>query len=188
MRRCRCVPAAGRGTCCEIRWRAHACNVLCLCVHAQGGVKKAVLGTLTFMVGGDQAAFEAAKPYFEVMGQNIVHCGPSGSGQVAKICNNMAMAINMAGCAEAMNLAISQGIDPHIFSGIINSSSGGSWISSVYGCVPDTVEGSPSNNGERTQPARPGHRAGSPHASLLLQRSAHWTKLPMLLHEESAGH
>ena len=129
---------------------------MCLCEHAQGGVKKAVLGTLTFMVGGDQASFEAAKPYLEVMGLNIVHCGPSGSGQVAKICNNMAMAINMAGCAEAMNLAISQGIDPHIFTGIINSSSGGSWISSVYGCVPDTVEGSPSNNGKRTQPAPPG--------------------------------
>ena len=83
----------------------------------QGGVKKALLGTLTFMVGGDDATFAAARPFFEVMGENIVHCGPSGSGQVAKICNNMAMAINMAGCAEAMNLAISQGIDPHVFAG-----------------------------------------------------------------------
>ena len=122
--------------------------LLYFCTHTQGGVKKAVLGTLTFMVGGDETAFAAARPYFEVMGENIVHCGQSGAGQVAKICNNMAMAINMAGCAEAMNLAISQGIDPQVFTGIINSSSGGSWISSVYGCVPDTVEGSPSNNGE----------------------------------------
>lgn len=111
-------------------------------------MKKAELGTLTFMVGGDDDAFAAARPYFEVMGENIVHCGESGAGQVAKIANNMAMAINMAGCAEAMNLAISQGIDPQVFTGIINSSSGGSWISSVYGCVPDTVEGSPSNNSE----------------------------------------
>ena len=111
-----------------------------------GGVKKAVLGTLTFMVGGEDEAFARARPYFEVMGENIVHCGASGSGQVAKICNNMAMAINMAGCAEAMNLAIQQGLDPDVFAGIINTSSGGSWISTVYGCVPGTVEGSPSNN------------------------------------------
>ena len=80
------------------------------------------------------------------MGENIVHVGASGNGQVAKICNNMAMAINMAGCAEAFNLAIQQGLDPHAFHGIINSSSGGSWVSGVYGCVPDLVEGSPSNN------------------------------------------
>merc|ERR1712195_112898 len=91
-------------------------------------------------------SFARARPFLEVMGENIVHVGASGNGQVAKICNNMAMAINMAGCAEAFNLAIQQGLDPHAFHGIINSSSGGSWVSGVYGCVPDLVEGSPSNN------------------------------------------
>ena len=76
-----------------------------------------------------------------------MHVGESGNGQVAKICNNMAMAINMAGCAEAFNLAVQQGLDPQAVHGTLNSSSGGSWISEVYGCVPGLVEGSPSNNG-----------------------------------------
>src|SRR5690606_41341446 len=69
-------------------------------------------GTLIFMVGGDKADFDAALPVLQAMGKNIVPCGPTGNGQVAKVANNMLLAITMFGTAEAMNLGVSLGMDP----------------------------------------------------------------------------
>ena len=69
-----------------------------------GGVVGAQAGTLTFMVGADEALFETLKPVFAGMGKNMVRCGETGTGQIAKICNNLLLAISMIGVAEAMKL------------------------------------------------------------------------------------
>lgn len=126
---------------------AKAGSCMMLDAPVSGGTKKAVSGELTFMVGGDELALAAAEPLFGPMAGKVVHCGGSGAGQAAKICNNLAMSINMAGLCEATALAGSLGLDLHVFADIVNSSSGGSWISEVYGCAPGLVENSPANNG-----------------------------------------
>ena len=109
-----------------------------------GGVGGAEAGTLTFMVGGDAADFEAAKPLLQCMGKNIVHCGASGNGQVAKICNNLMLAIEMIGTAEGMTLAARLGMDPKVFAGIVNTSSGRCWSSDTYNPYPGVLENVPS--------------------------------------------
>jgi len=80
------------------------------------------------------------------MGKNIVHCGGSGNGQVAKVCNNLLLGISMIGVSEAMNLGISLGMDPKILAAVINSSSGRCWSSDVYNPVPGVVPGVPCSN------------------------------------------
>ena len=69
-----------------------------------GGVGGAEAATLTFMVGGSDGDFETSKTVLQSMGKNIVHCGGAGTGQVAKICNNLILGISMSGVSEAMNL------------------------------------------------------------------------------------
>ena len=112
-----------------------------------GGTGGATAGTLTFMVGGDKADFDAALPVLEAMGKNIVHCGPTGNGQVAKVANNMLLAITMIGTAEAMNLGVSLGMDPAVLAGIINTSSGRNWSSDTYNPYPGVLETAPSSRG-----------------------------------------
>uniref|UniRef100_A0A7E4W4D5 3-hydroxyisobutyrate dehydrogenase n=1 Tax=Panagrellus redivivus TaxID=6233 RepID=A0A7E4W4D5_PANRE len=108
-----------------------------------GGVGGAQAGTLTFMVGGDQPHFDQAKPLLELMGKTVVHCGAVGTGQAAKICNNMLLGIQMIGVAEAMNLGIKMGLDPKLLASIINTSSGRCWSSDTYNPVPNVIEGIP---------------------------------------------
>jgi 3-hydroxyisobutyrate dehydrogenase len=86
-----------------------------------------------------------AKPILTNMGKNIVHCGPSGNGQVAKVANNMLLGISMIGVAEAMSLGVSMGMDPNILAGIINSSSGRCWSSEIYNPFPGVVANAPSS-------------------------------------------
>lgn len=112
-----------------------------------GGTIGAEKGTLTFMVGGAQDSFDAAKPILEKMGQNIVHCGPSGNGQVAKLCNNMLLGICMIGASEAMSLGAKLGIDVKVLAGIINTSSGRCWSSDTYNPYPGVMEGVPASRG-----------------------------------------
>jgi 3-hydroxyisobutyrate dehydrogenase len=112
-----------------------------------GGVGGAEAGTLTFMVGGDDEVFAEAKPVLEGMGANIVHCGAVGTGQVAKICNNLILGISMTGVAEAMNLGVKLGADPKILAGIINTSSGRCWSSDTYNPCPGVMEGVPASRG-----------------------------------------
>jgi 3-hydroxyisobutyrate dehydrogenase len=112
-----------------------------------GGTGGAEAGTLTFMVGGTQPVFEQIEPVLKNMGKNIVHCGPSGTGQVAKICNNMLLGITMIGVAEAMNLGASLGIDPKVLAGIINTSSGRCWSSDTYNPYPGVMENVPAARG-----------------------------------------
>lgn len=112
-----------------------------------GGTGGATAGTLTFMVGGDKADFDAALPVLQAMGKNIVHCGPTGNGQVAKVANNMLLAITMIGTAEAMNLGVSLGMDPAVLAGIINTSSGRNWSSDTYNPYPGVMDNVPASRG-----------------------------------------
>lgn len=112
-----------------------------------GGTGGAQAGTLTFMVGASAEHFEVLKPVLARMGKNIVHCGDIGTGQIAKICNNMLLGISMIGVAEAMALGNSLGIDTGILANIINSSTGRCWSSEIYNPWPGVVETAPASRG-----------------------------------------
>ncbi|CAE6478599.1 unnamed protein product [Rhizoctonia solani] len=89
------------------------------------GVVGARAGTLSFMVGGSENGFRRAYPFLSHMGRNIVHCGPSGSGLTAKICNNLVLGVQQIVVAEAMLLGIRLGLSPDVLAGVINTSTGG---------------------------------------------------------------
>ncbi len=110
-----------------------------------GGVGGAAAGTLTFMVGGSDAAFGRAQPILEAMGKTIVHAGGPGNGQAAKICNNMLLGISMIGTCEAFALAEKLGLDPQKLFDISSKSSGQCWSMTSYCPVPGPVPTSPAN-------------------------------------------
>jgi 3-hydroxyisobutyrate dehydrogenase len=110
-----------------------------------GGVAAAAAGTLTFMVGGPDKAFEAAKPILEKMGKAIIHAGASGTGQAAKICNNMMLGIEMIATCEAFVLAEKLGLDAGKLFDIASKASGQSWSLTSYCPVPGPVPTSPAN-------------------------------------------
>ncbi|MEI8145281.1 MAG: 3-hydroxyisobutyrate dehydrogenase [Alphaproteobacteria bacterium] len=110
-----------------------------------GGVGGAAAGTLTFMVGGDDLAFECAKPILEAMGKTIVHAGAAGNGQAAKICNNMILGITMIATSEAFVMAEKLGLDKQKLFDIASKSSGQSWSMTTYCPVPGPVPTSPAN-------------------------------------------
>ena len=110
-----------------------------------GGTAGAEAGTLTFMVGGETEAFERARPALSQMGRTIVHAGPAGSGQAAKICNNLILGIAMAGVAEAFALADKLGLDQQALFDISSKSSGQCWALTGYCPVPGPVPTSPAN-------------------------------------------
>jgi 3-hydroxyisobutyrate dehydrogenase len=112
-----------------------------------GGTGGAEGGTLTFMVGSSAEVFERISPILKHMGKNIVHCGAAGTGQVAKICNNMLLGISMIGVAEAMNLGTTLGIDPKVLASIINTSSGRCWSSDTYNPFPGVMDNVPAARG-----------------------------------------
>jgi 3-hydroxyisobutyrate dehydrogenase len=110
-----------------------------------GGVAGAQAGTLTFMVGGGDQAFERAKPVLQAMGSTIVQAGAAGSGQAAKICNNMILGISMIAVCEAFVLAEKFELDPHKLFEISSQSSGRCWSMTNYCPVPGLVPTSPAN-------------------------------------------
>ena len=112
-----------------------------------GGTGGAAAGTLTFMVGGSAAQYEQVRPVLAAMGKNIVHCGDTGTGQVAKICNNLVLGVTMAGVAEAMALGAALGIDPKVLGGVMNTSTGRSWSSDTYNPFPGVIETAPASRG-----------------------------------------
>ncbi|QAY90013.1 MULTISPECIES: 3-hydroxyisobutyrate dehydrogenase [unclassified Pseudomonas] len=112
-----------------------------------GGTGGAAAGTLTFMVGATPELFATLQPVLAQMGRNIVHCGEVGTGQIAKICNNLLLAISMVGVSEAMALGDALGIDTTVLAGIINSSTGRCWSSEMYNPWPGIVETSPASRG-----------------------------------------
>ncbi|MDE3735137.1 3-hydroxyisobutyrate dehydrogenase [Pseudomonas resinovorans] len=112
-----------------------------------GGTGGAAAGTLTFMVGGEAADFDRAHPVLCAMGRNIVHCGDTGNGQVAKVANNMLLGISMIGVAEAMSLGVSLGMDAKVLAGILNTSSGRCWSSEINNPFPGVLENAPASRG-----------------------------------------
>lgn len=129
----------------EIADAAAARGFAMLDAPVSGGTAGAAAATLTFIVGGDDSALERARPLFEKMGKNIFHAGASGAGQMAKICNNMLLAIQMIGTAEALALGVANGLDPKVLSGIIAKSSGRNWTTEVYNPWPGVMENVPAS-------------------------------------------
>ncbi|XP_061443602.1 3-hydroxyisobutyrate dehydrogenase, mitochondrial isoform X1 [Rhineura floridana] len=130
----------------ELAKEAEKMGAVFMDAPVSGGVGAARAGNLTFMVGGVEQEFNAAKELLTCMGSNVVYCGEVGTGQAAKICNNMLLAISMIGTAEAMNLGIRLGLDPKLLAKILNMSSGRCWSSDTYNPVPGVMEGVPSAN------------------------------------------
>ena len=120
-------------------------GMLMIDAPVSGGVGGAQGGTLTFMVGGPDAAFEKAKPILEKMGKTIVHAGGAGAGQAAKICNNMILGISMIAVSEAFVLAEKLGLDKQKLFDISSKSSGQCWSMTSYCPVPGPVPASPAN-------------------------------------------
>ncbi|KIN72138.1 3-hydroxyisobutyrate dehydrogenase [Sulfitobacter guttiformis] len=111
-----------------------------------GGIGGAAAGTLTFMTGGTDAAFAAAQPLFDIMGQKAVHCGAAGSGQAAKICNNMILGATMIATCEAFALADKLGLDRQKMFDVVSTSSGYSWSMNAYCPAPGVGPQSPADN------------------------------------------
>jgi 3-hydroxyisobutyrate dehydrogenase len=132
-----------------------------------GGVAGAENATLTFMVGGGDAGVARARPILERMGKAVVHAGPSGSGQAAKICNNMMLAISMIGVCEAFVLAERLGLDAAKLFEVSSQSSGQCWALTGYCPVPGLVPSSPAN-----RDYRPGFTAAMMAKDLRLAQNA----------------
>ncbi len=110
-----------------------------------GGVAAAAAGTLAFMCGGKEADCDAAKPVLEAMGANIFRAGEAGAGQIAKICNNMLLAVHMVGTCEALQLGVDNGLDPAALSEIMLKSSGCNWSLEKYNPYPGVMDGTPAS-------------------------------------------
>ena len=111
-----------------------------------GGILGAKNGTLTFMVGCKKENFEEIKEFLQAMGKNIFHCGPAGTGQIAKIWNNLALAIEMIAVSEGIALGEKLGIDPKVLSSIMSTSTSSCWSLNSYNPKPGIIEGIPSSN------------------------------------------
>ncbi len=129
--------------------QAEAAGLLPLDAPVSGGVGGAEAGMLTFMVGGSDEGFAKVEPLFEVMGQKAVHCGASGAGQSAKICNNMILGVTMIATCEAFALADKLGLDRQKMYDVVSTSSGYSWTMNAYTPAPGVGAKSPADNGYR---------------------------------------
>ena len=125
---------------------AEAAGMGALDAPVSGGVGGAAAGTLTFMVGGGDAAFATVEPLFDIMGQKAVHCGASGAGQAAKICNNMILGVTMIATCEAFALADKLGLDRQKMFDVVSTSSGYSWSMNAYCPAPGVGPTSPADN------------------------------------------
>jgi len=137
------APQAAR----EVAEEALAKGFAMIDAPVSGGTAGAAAGTLTFIVGGPAAALERARPLLERMGRNIFHAGASGAGQIAKICNNMLLGIQMIGTAEAISLGVASGVDAKVLSDIMAKSSGRNWALEVYNPWPGVMDNVPASRG-----------------------------------------
>ena len=126
--------------------QAAAAGLGALDAPVSGGIGGAAAGTLTFMVGGSDDAFATVKPLFDIMGQKAVHCGASGAGQSAKICNNMILGATMIVTCEAFALADKLGLDRQKMFDVVSTSSGSSWSMNTYCPAPGVGPKSPADN------------------------------------------
>ena len=129
----------------ELSLKASSLNLEMIDAPVSGGVKGAEEAGLTFMVGGSVENVEKAKPILSKMGKNIFHAGDSGSGQIAKLCNNMLLAIHMSGTAEALSMGVKSGLNPSVLSEIMSKSSGGNWSLDKYNPYPGVMAESPAS-------------------------------------------
>ena len=147
----------------EIGKKATENGIKMIDAPVSGGVMGAQKATLNIMVGGTEEAFELALPLLKIMGKNIFHAGDLGSGNGAKICNNMSLGITMIAASESLMLAKRLNIDIKKVHEIMKNASGNSWPISVYPPLPGLIEGTPSNNNYR-----PGFSAGMMNKDLKL--------------------
>ena len=147
----------------EIGKKATERGIKMIDAPVSGGVMGAQKATLNIMVGGTKDAFEQALPLLQIMGKNIFHAGDLGSGNGAKICNNMSLGIAMIAASESLMLAKRLNIDIKKVHEIMKNASGNSWPISVYPPLPGLIEGTPSNNNYR-----PGFSAGMMNKDLKL--------------------
>ena len=138
-------------------------GIMMIDAPVSGGVMGAQKAALNIMVGGSKEAFDRALPVLNIMGKNIYHAGEIGSGNGAKICNNMSLGITMIAASESLMLAKRLNIDIKKVHEIMKNASGNSWPSSVYPPLPGLIEGTPSNNNYR-----PGFSAGMMNKDLKL--------------------
>ena len=128
---------------------AAAADMAMVDAPVSGGVPGAEAATLTFMVGGDDSDVVRARPVLEAMGHSIVHVGPAGTGQAAKICNNLILGISVIAVAEAFRLADKLGLNAKTFHEIVSRSSGNCWVLNTNHPVPDMVPTSAANDDYR---------------------------------------
>jgi len=126
---------------------AAACGHAMLDAPVSGGTAGAAAGTLTFIVGGDAGVLERARPVLQSMGRNIFHMGGNGAGQVAKLCNNMALGVIMAVTGEALALGTAHGLDARVLSQMMAVSTGRSWATEVCNPWPGVLENAPASRG-----------------------------------------
>jgi 3-hydroxyisobutyrate dehydrogenase len=137
------APASAQKVAQAARARGHAM----LDAPVSGGTAGAAAGTLTFIVGGDADVLERARPVLQGMGRNIFHMGGAGAGQVAKLCNNMALGVIMAVTGEAIALGTAHGLDAGVLSQMMAVSTGRSWATEVCNPWPGVLENAPASRG-----------------------------------------
>ena len=147
----------------EIGKVANDRGIMMVDAPVSGGVMGAQKATLNIMVGGSEDSFDRALPILKVMGKNIYHAGEIGSGNGAKICNNMSLGITMIAASESLMLAKRLNIDIKKVHEIMKNASGNSWPISVYPPLPGLIDGTPSNNNYK-----PGFSAGMMNKDLKL--------------------
>ena len=147
----------------EIGKKATEKGIKMIDAPVSGGVMGAQKATLNIMVGGTKEAYDLALPLLKIMGKNIFHAGDLGTGNGAKICNNMSLGIAMIAASESLMLAKRLNIDIKKVHEIMKNASGNSWPISVYPPLPGLIEGTPSNNNYR-----PGFSAGMMNKDLKL--------------------
>jgi len=147
--------------------KAREAGLQSLDAPVSGGIAGAAAGTLTFMIGGEEAAYNRGLPLFEIMGQKAVHCGGPGTGQYAKICNNMILGISMIGVCEAFALADRLGLDRQKMFDVVSTSSGFCWSLNNYCPAPGVGPQSPADNDYK-----PGFAAELMLKDLLLSQAA----------------
>lgn len=133
--------------CRQVAAAARARGVRFIDAPVSGGVPRAEEGTLAIMVGGDAADLEEARPVLSAMGANIIHVGPVGAGEVAKICNNLVAGVAAVAVSEAFRIAEGFGVDASVLTDVISKSSGNTWVMEHMHPVPGQVAKAPSSRG-----------------------------------------
>ncbi|MCR8924434.1 3-hydroxyisobutyrate dehydrogenase [Dasania sp. GY-MA-18] len=125
---------------------AAAKKLRCIDAPVSGGTAGAAAATLTFICGGEADDVALAKPILLSMGQQVFHAGGAGAGQIAKACNNMLLAIQMAGTAEALQMGVNSGLDASTLSEIMHNSSGNNWVLDKYNPYPGVMPQAPASH------------------------------------------